>query len=149
MVENQYYLPIKVIQSYNGGKYLNVVLSQFFQEHDILHETTCPQTLQQNVVAKCKNKHISETTRAHLTGADVPHSYWTDVVTYSVFLMNRIPSRVHNFCTPMEVFANHVTLPSSLQLSPQIFGVHGLCAPSQKSTKQIEPVRSSMCVFGI
>ena len=45
MVENQYSLPIKVLQSYNGGKYLNAELSQIFQQHDILHETTCPQTL--------------------------------------------------------------------------------------------------------
>ena len=44
MVENQHSLPFKVLRSDNGGEYLSTELSKFFQEHDILHETTCPQT---------------------------------------------------------------------------------------------------------
>ena len=36
-------------------EYLNSELSQFFAEHGILHETTCPQTPQQNGVTERKN----------------------------------------------------------------------------------------------
>ncbi|KAM2798566.1 hypothetical protein COP1_003513 [Malus domestica] len=122
MIGNQFSLPIKVLRSDNGGEYLNFELSQFFAEHGILHETTCPQTPQQNGVAERKNRHILETTRALLIGAHAPHAYWANAVTYSVYLLNRMPSRVHNFRTPMEVLTDYVTLPSSLQLSPRIFG---------------------------
>ena len=69
MIGNQFSLPIKVLKSDNGGEYLNFELSQFFAEHDILHETTCPQTPQQNGVAERKNRHILETTRELLIGA--------------------------------------------------------------------------------
>ncbi|KAM1209105.1 hypothetical protein ACFX2J_014684 [Malus domestica] len=88
----------------------------------MLHETTCPQTPPQNGVAELKNRHILETTQALLIGAHVPHAYWVDAVMYSVYLLNRMPSQVHNFRTPMEVLTDYVTLPSSLQLSPCIFG---------------------------
>ncbi|KAM1776985.1 hypothetical protein ACFX11_043708 [Malus domestica] len=75
MVKNQYSLPLKVLRSDNGGEYLNTELSQYFQEHGILHETTCPQTPQQNGIAERKNRHILETTRALLIGDHAPHSY--------------------------------------------------------------------------
>ena len=72
MVQTQFSLPVKVIRSDNGGEYLNSELLNFFQEKGILHETTCPHTPQQNGVAKRKNRHILETTRALLIGAHVP-----------------------------------------------------------------------------
>lgn len=52
----------------------------------------------------------------------ISESYWADVVTYAVYLMNRMPSRVHNYRTPLAVLADHVTLSSMLQLSPRVFG---------------------------
>lgn len=93
MVRTQYSLLIKIIRSDNGGEYLNSELSQFLQANRILHETTYPHTPQQNGVIERKKRHILETTRGLLIGASVPQSYWADVVTYAVYLMNRMPSR--------------------------------------------------------
>ena len=75
MIRNKFSLPIKILRLDNGGEYLNSDLSHFFTEHGILHETTCPQTQQQNGVAERKNRHILETTRALLIGAQAPHTY--------------------------------------------------------------------------
>lgn len=122
MVRTKYSLPIKIIRSDNGGEYLNSELSKFFQNNGILHETTCPRTLQQNGVAERKNRHILETTKALLTGVSVPHNYWVDTITYAVYLMNRMPSRALSFRTPLEVLAKHVSIPSSLHLDPRVFG---------------------------
>lgn len=69
MICTQYSLHIKVLWFDNGGKNLNSEPFQFFQEHGILHKTTCPETSQQNEVAECKNMYTLETTRSLLTGA--------------------------------------------------------------------------------
>jgi transposase InsO family protein len=92
MVRTQFSLPVKIIRSDNGGEYLNFELLNFFQDNSILHETTCPRTPQQNGVVERKNRHILETTKALLIGARVPQHYWVDVVTYTVYLINRMPS---------------------------------------------------------
>ncbi|CAL2259326.1 unnamed protein product [Prunus armeniaca] len=60
----------------------------------VLHETTCPQTPQQNGVAERKNGQILVAARALLLGASVPKRFWMDAVTYAVYLLNRLPSRV-------------------------------------------------------
>ncbi|CAL9018424.1 unnamed protein product [Prunus brigantina] len=53
MIQTQFMLPIKVFRSDNGEEFVNSVLSHFFHTKGVLHETTCPQTPQQNGVAKC------------------------------------------------------------------------------------------------
>ncbi|CAL8167941.1 unnamed protein product [Prunus armeniaca] len=68
----------------------------------VLHETTCPQTPQQNGVAERKNGQILVVARALLLGASVPKRFWMDYVTYIVYRLNRLPSRVLDFQTPMQ-----------------------------------------------
>ncbi|CAL8090388.1 unnamed protein product [Prunus armeniaca] len=60
---NKRFVPFAlVLRSDNGGEYANKVLHSYFQEHGILHETTCPYTPQQNDVAERKNRQILEIT---------------------------------------------------------------------------------------
>ncbi|CAL2230464.1 unnamed protein product [Prunus armeniaca] len=60
---NKRFVPFAlVLRSDNGGEYVNKVLHSYFQEHGILHETTCPYTPQQNDVAERKNRQILEIT---------------------------------------------------------------------------------------
>ena len=47
-------------------------LGQFFSEKDIVHQSSCVQTPQQNGVTERKNKHIHEITRALLFTHNVP-----------------------------------------------------------------------------
>jgi len=108
MVCTQFSLPLKIIRSDNGGEYLNSELLSFFQNNGILHETTSSRTAQQNGVAECKNRHIIETTRALLIGAHVPQHYWIDAVTYAVYLINRMPSQVLSFNTPLQTLTQHI-----------------------------------------
>ena len=135
MIGNQFSLNIKVLISDNGGEYHNSELSQFFMEHGILHETTCPKTPRQNGVAEHKNRHILETTRALLIRAQAPNTYWADVVTYSVYLLNRMQSRIHNFRTPMEVLTKSCFSSIPLTVITLHFWMCGVCASSQKTTQ--------------
>ncbi|KAI5317468.1 hypothetical protein L3X38_037175 [Prunus dulcis] len=95
-------LPIKVFRSDNGGEFVNSTLSHFFHTKDVLPETTCPQTPQQNGVTECKNGQILAATHGLLLGASVPKRFWMDVVTYVVYLLNHLSSRVLDFQTPMQ-----------------------------------------------
>ncbi|KAI5339395.1 hypothetical protein L3X38_018667 [Prunus dulcis] len=80
----------------------------------VLHETICSQTPQQNGVAKRKNGQILAATLALLLGASVLKRFWMDVVTYAIYLLNRLLSRVLDFQTPMQAS-------SMLTLSPKVF----------------------------
>ena len=75
-----------------------------------------------NGVAEQKNRHILETARALLFGAQVPSRHWDDSVTTVVYLLNRMPSKTLDFKTPLQVLSRHVTLPSILLLPPRVFG---------------------------
>ena len=86
------------------------------------HEASCSQTPQQNSVVEYKNRHILEITQALLTATYVPKRFWPDVVKTVVYLMNRQPSRVLHYKTPLQVFAQHVTLALVIMLPPRKFG---------------------------
>ncbi|XP_034919512.1 uncharacterized protein [Populus alba] len=49
-----------------------------------------------------KNRHILETARALLLGAHVTNHYWGDAVATAVHLINRMPSKVLEFKTPLQ-----------------------------------------------
>ncbi|RVW83709.1 Retrovirus-related Pol polyprotein from transposon TNT 1-94 [Vitis vinifera] len=77
---------------------------------------------QQNGVAERKNRLILETARALLLGAHVPSRYWDDAIATTMYLLNRMPSKVLQFKTPLQVLSEHVSLPTVLLLPPRIFG---------------------------
>ena len=122
MIQTQFMLPIKVFWSDNGGEFVNLALSHFFHTKGVLHETTCPQTPQQNGVAECKNGQILIVARALLLGASVSKRFWMDALIYAVYLLNRLPLRVLDFQTPMQVLTHHLSTSSMLTLSPKVFG---------------------------
>ena len=101
---------------------MNRDFHEYFQRTGLLHESSCSQTPQQNGVAERKNRHILETARALLIGSNTPGCHWDDAVASAVYLMNRMPSKVLDFNTPLQVLSKHVTLPSLLLIKPRIFG---------------------------
>ncbi|MCO5593958.1 hypothetical protein L7F22_047977 [Adiantum nelumboides] len=54
-------------------------------------------TPQQNGVAERKNRHIAEVARALMIEKNVPHCYWAEAVSTTVYIMNMTPTAtVHN-----------------------------------------------------
>ena len=121
MVQTQFSTKIKILHSDNGGKYVNQQFQTYFNSHGILHETSCSQTPQQNGTVERKNRHILETAHALLINAHVPNRYWSDVVAIVVHLLNRMPTKVLQFQTPVKVLSDHVSLPNVLMIHPRIF----------------------------
>lgn len=91
-IKNQFGVSICTFRRDNAREYLSSQFKQFMSTHGILHQTSCPNTTQQNGIAERKNRHIIETARTLLIQANVPLRFWRDTVLTSCYLINHIPS---------------------------------------------------------
>ena len=118
-------------------------MSQFFDDHGITHQSSCPHTPQQNGVAEHKMCHLLEVTRALKFQMHVPKSYRSDVVLTVYNLINRMPSTILGGQIPYTMLSLEAPL---FHLPPKIFGcvcyVHILGPGGDK----LDP-RSIKCVF--
>lgn len=62
MIKTQFDKKIKILRSDNSGEYLSSTYGSYWNQHGIIHQTTCPGTPKQNGVAKRKNRHLYENT---------------------------------------------------------------------------------------
>lgn len=77
----------------------------FFDESGIVHQTTCSSTPEQNGVAEKKIRYILEVARAIMFTINVPRAFWSEAIQTAVYLVNRMPSRVLSFRSPLEVLS--------------------------------------------
>lgn len=163
MVETQFDKKIRVLRSDNGREYVSNAFSSFLDQLGIIHQTTCFSTPEQNGVAERKNWHLLEVSRALLFTMNVPKTFWSDAVQTATFLINRMPTRILGFKTPIEVLSSpahlfhilpgcicyvHVDKSQRSKLDPKslkciILGY----APSQKDYKCYYPSTRHRFVF--
>ncbi|KAI5312061.1 hypothetical protein L3X38_041234 [Prunus dulcis] len=132
-MKTQFNAQIQILRSDNGGEFVNHDFQTYFQQHGIIHETTCPQTPQQNGVAERKNRHLLETVRALVIGAHVPRHHWDDAIVTAVHLINRMPSGKGYRCYHPPTQRTYVTLDVTFLKSKLFF-----YDPSSNSTLQGE-----------
>jgi hypothetical protein len=75
----------------------------YFSDQGIIHQTTCPSTLPQNSVAERKNRHLLEVARSLMFQMNVPKYLWSESVTTTAYLINRMSSRVLSMSSPTEI----------------------------------------------
>jgi len=85
---------IKQIQTDNGGEFTSNQFKTFLTTQGIYHRLTCPHTSQQNGIAERKHRHIQEMGITLLAQSSLSPQYWVDAFLTSVFLINRLPSKV-------------------------------------------------------
>jgi Reverse transcriptase (RNA-dependent DNA polymerase)/GAG-pre-integrase domain/gag-polypeptide of LTR copia-type len=86
-VENFLDKKIKILQSDGGTEYKP--LTRLFPQ--IIHQTSCPYTPQQNGLAERKHRHIVELSLAIMSHASIPLHFWDHIFQSVVFLINRLP----------------------------------------------------------
>jgi Reverse transcriptase (RNA-dependent DNA polymerase)/Integrase core domain len=86
-VENLLNHTIKILRT-DGDTQFKPITKQFPQ---ILHQTSCPYTPQQNGVAERKHRHIVELSLATMSRASIPLVYWDEIFSSVVYLINRLP----------------------------------------------------------
>ena len=90
MVELQYNLPTKVVQTDGGGEFRH--FTQFLTNLGIQHRLTCPHTHHQNGYVERKHRHIVETGLTLLAHAKLPLYFWDHAFLTTTYLFNRLPS---------------------------------------------------------
>ena len=76
----------------------------------------------------------------------VPPQYWSDAVSIVVHLLNRLPSKVLNFKTPLQVLASHLSLPTTLMFPPKVFGCVTYVHPHKNQRTKLDPC-ARRCLF--
>jgi len=117
-------------------------LLTIFNKFGILHQRTCVETPQRNSVVERKHQHILNITRNLMIQFGLPKAYWSYVVSYVVYIINRLPSTVINYKTPYELL--YKTPPTYLNL--RIFGSLCFASTLENNRTKLEP-RARKCVF--
>lgn len=65
-IRNQFNTAIRILRSENSLEYLSTSFPSFLSSHDILHQSSCVYTSQQNGVAEHENLHLVEISRTLL-----------------------------------------------------------------------------------
>lgn len=78
-------------------KYCHLFL---FEKEGIIYQSSCVDTLQQNGVAKRKNRYLLEIIGA-LFFKTMYQNYWGEAILISTYLINRLPSRIIEFKSPL------------------------------------------------
>ena len=73
-IKTQFNASLRIFRSDNAHENFHTFLSQFFDDHCIIHQSSCPHTPQQSGVAKRKMRHLLKVTRALKFHMRVPKS---------------------------------------------------------------------------
>lgn len=100
MVQIQFNTSIKQIRSYNGKEFL---MLDNYKNKGIIHQRTCIETPQQNVVVERKHIHILNVAQAIMFHSHLPKIFWNFIVNRAVFLINKLPSPFTHAKSPYEL----------------------------------------------
>ena len=140
LVERQFDKKILAIQTDWGGEYEK--LNSFFTKVGISHHVSCPHAHQQNGSAERKHRHIVEVGLSLLAQASMPLKYWDEAFFSATFLINRTPTKVLNFESPLERLLQEKPDYNSLR----IFGC--ACWPNLRPYNSHKlQFRSKQCAF--
>ena len=95
---------IKKIELDNAREYLDSAFQQFLESKDIIQQTSCVRTPQQNGIAEQKNGPILAIACALMLQMNVPKLFWADAVLTTAYLLNKMPSRILKDKSPFEMF---------------------------------------------
>jgi hypothetical protein len=91
-IENQFSTGIKMLRSDSGGEYISHEFHDFLHHKGIVSHHSCPYTLQQNGVAKRKNRHLLDVVCTLLLESSIPSKFWVEALSTEVYLINRLSS---------------------------------------------------------
>ncbi|XP_060179691.1 uncharacterized protein LOC132609635 [Lycium barbarum] len=105
LVEKETGCSIKILRTDRGGKYLSQEFIFFCESHGIRLQLTAAYTPQENGVCERKNRTIMNVVRSLLQKSHVPKVFWPEVVCWSVYVLNRSPSRAIHNMTPEKAWS--------------------------------------------
>lgn len=101
-VEKEFDLKIKCVRSDRGGEFMSHEFKVFCDCEGIKRQLTTPYTPQHNGMVERRNKTVLNMTRSLLKAMCLPQELWAEAVRHSIYLLNRLPTRALDDCTPYE-----------------------------------------------
>ena len=105
LAENEIRNKLTCLRIDRGGEYLSFEFCDYCKLHGIHRQLTAAGTPQQNGMAERKNRHLLETTRSLLFGAQLPTYLWEEAIKTACYLSNRVPTRSLYRITPFEAYS--------------------------------------------
>lgn len=103
IVQNQFTRTLRVLQTDCGTEFLNHNVHVHLENNGTFHHISSPYTLQQNGRVERKHRHVVETGLAMMFNAHVPPDYWVEAFSATVFIINRLPTKVLDLKSPYEL----------------------------------------------
>lgn len=118
------------------------MMTQFFSDKGILHQTSCVSTRQRNNVSERKHRHLLNVAQALLFQANLPKKFLGDAILTTTYLVNQTPTPVLKGKTPFETLFHKPPTYDHLR----IFGC--LCFASTHHHRPTKfDARATHCVF--
>ncbi|GKE27733.1 retrovirus-related pol polyprotein from transposon TNT 1-94, partial [Tanacetum coccineum] len=115
---------LSAYELYNGTKFVNQILHEFYENVGISHQTSVARTPQQNGVVKRRNQTLVEADRTMLIFSKAPLFLWAKAINTACYTQNRSLIRLRYNKTPYELMQD-----KKLDLSfLHVFG--SLCYPT-------------------
>jgi histone deacetylase 1/2 len=114
LVERRFNRKFVSIQTDWGGEYER--LNSFFKNVGISHLVSYPHAHQQNGAANRKHRHIVEVGLSLLAHASMPLKFWEEAFLAATYLINRTPSKLLQYSTPLATLFDEQPDYSSLRV---------------------------------
>jgi IS30 family transposase len=101
LVERLFDRKILAVQTDWGGEYQK--LYPFFKDIGISHHVSCPYAHQQNGSVERKHHHVIEVGLSLLAHVHMLLKYWDESFLAATYLINRLPTKVLQFSSPLEI----------------------------------------------
>ncbi|GAA0171887.1 hypothetical protein LIER_25821 [Lithospermum erythrorhizon] len=136
LVESQFDKKIKTLQTDWGGEFRKL------STLGINHRVSCPHTPEQNGATERRHRNIVETGLSLLAAASMPLTYWDDAFATSVYLINKLPTKVLGYISPYQMSISR----SPTYLFLKVFGCQ--CFPYLRPYNKYKfQYRSILCIF--
>ncbi|GKD72934.1 retrovirus-related pol polyprotein from transposon TNT 1-94, partial [Tanacetum coccineum] len=109
MIHVRLKVPVRRIRTYNGTKFVNQTLCEYYKKVGISHETFVARSPQQNGVVERRNRTLIEAACTMLIYAKAPLFLWAEAVATACYTQNRSIICLRHGKTPYELL--HDKLP--------------------------------------
>jgi hypothetical protein len=107
-VKKQYGLSIRYFRSDRGGEFMSKDFKDFLGSEGIIHETSAPDTPQQNGLAERMQQTIWSGIRAILHHSGLKNGFWSEALAVIIHVINRAPRKRLDWRTPHEILTGQV-----------------------------------------
>jgi hypothetical protein len=142
LVENESGQTIKILRFDRGGEYKLNEFIEFFYLHGIKRQFTAQYTPQQNGVAERKNQTIMDMAQSMLKEKHLSNEYWGDAILFSIFILNRSPTKTMRNHVPQEAWDGKPCNVSHFR----IFGCVAFAQVLVEIRRKLDD-RSERCIF--